>query len=68
MAEPSLPITGGCLCGAVRYQADERPTISYCHCRMCRQAYGALYGLFAVFPLAVYRFTQGEPTYYQSSP
>ena len=68
MAEPTLPITGGCLCGAVRYEADEPPSVSYCHCRMCQLAYGALYGLFAVVPLAAFRYTQGEPTYYQSSP
>ena len=69
MAEKTMPITGGCQCGAVRYEVTEEPNwVGYCHCRKCQRAYGALYGLFAVFPLAVSRFTQGEPTYYQSSP
>jgi hypothetical protein len=35
---------------------------------MCQRAYGGLYGLFASFPVEAFRYTQGEPTYYQSSP
>ena len=59
---------GGCLCGGLRYAAQARPLdAGYCHCRMCQQAYGALYGLFATFPAEAFRYTQVEPTYYQSS-
>lgn len=30
-------VTGGCLCGAVRYQANPRQdTAYYCHCRDCQ--------------------------------
>ena len=68
MAENSTPVAGGCLCGAVRYEAIGEPIVSYCHCRMCQQAYGALYGLFAVFPVETFRFTRREPAYYPSSP
>ncbi len=32
------PITGGCLCGAVRYQISAAAVdIAYCHCRMCQR-------------------------------
>jgi hypothetical protein len=34
--------TGGCLCGAVRYELRSplRPVVA-CHCKMCRRASGS---------------------------
>ena len=39
MAE--LPLTGGCMCGAVRFEIDE-PLVSsgYCHCTRCQRRTG----------------------------
>jgi hypothetical protein len=35
-------LRGGCLCGAVRYQARDVPSIvTLCHCSMCRRSVGA---------------------------
>lgn len=35
-------VSGGCLCGAVRYRVTGRPVLVYhCHCSMCRRASGA---------------------------
>ena len=61
--------TGGCLCGAIRYEADEPPfQSSYCHCRTCQRAFGSAFGLFANFHQNVFRFTLGNPKTYKSSP
>lgn len=39
---PELPLTGGCNCGAVRYEVTE-PLLraSYCHCKRCQRRTGA---------------------------
>lgn len=39
--EASLPLTGGCNCGAVRYEITE-PLLGagYCHCRRCQRRTG----------------------------
>jgi hypothetical protein len=62
------PITGGCLCGAVRYEATVAPTdVSYCHCRMCQRHFGNPVGVYVSFPDNGLRFTKGKPKLYRSS-
>ena len=41
MADVELPLTGGCGCGAVRFEVTE-PLLSasYCHCTRCRRRTG----------------------------
>lgn len=61
--------TGGCLCGAIRYEVTGTPSeVGYCHCRMCQKALGSVFGVFAIFAHRGFRFTAGEPTFYRSSP
>jgi hypothetical protein len=37
-----LPLTGGCNCGAVRFEVTEPlPIASYCHCKRCQRRSGA---------------------------
>jgi hypothetical protein len=42
MGDKPESVTGGGLCGAVRYEASEPPIDSaYCHCKMCQRWKGA---------------------------
>lgn len=39
-----MALTGGCLCGAVRYRLYGEPYhVTHCHCRSCRKASGAAF-------------------------
>jgi hypothetical protein len=67
MPEARLPVTGGCMCGALRYEATAPPWQAfYCHCDTCRRAYG-LYMASVQFHGPDFRFTAAEPTYFRSS-
>lgn len=68
MASASLPVTGGCLCRAVRYQSQKAPIKGfYCHCKMCQKNCGGLYMATMRFIGSDFSITQGILTYYQSS-
>jgi len=58
--------TGGCQCGAVRYEIDgPLGRASICHCRMCQKAFGNAFApLVAARSL---RFVRGEPKRFRSS-
>lgn len=62
----SHTLTGGCLCGAVRYQCAAEPVMSVnCHCRSCQQASGSAYAAICMVPMAAVTVT-GEVRYYDS--
>jgi hypothetical protein len=68
MANTHVPVTGGCLCGAVRYESKTAPTEGfYCHCRSCQKFFGGLFGPYVRMARASLAFTTGTPTYYRSS-
>ena len=49
---------GGCLCGAVRYEAVREPIVSgHCHCRDCQKASGSGFIPFMLFDAGAIRFT-----------
>lgn len=60
---------GGCLCGAVRFEAADEPLwVGHCHCQSCRRNNGAALATFVGFPSAGFRYLQGEPRRFHSSP
>ena len=69
MTEGTGARTGGCLCGAVRFEATGAPVLTeFCHCNTCRRAIGAPLAAFAGFPVERFRLTGGEPVGFASSP
>ena len=61
-------LTGGCLCGAVRYAvATAVLDCNLCHCRMCQKASGGPFMVFIAVPTPAVAFTRGAPTIYASS-
>jgi hypothetical protein len=55
-------ITGGCCCGAVRYEGIELPyNVTHCHCIDCRRSSGAAFVTWASFSRNRFRFSQGQP-------
>jgi hypothetical protein len=54
------PLTGGCLCGAVRFELDEPPwAASYCHCTRCQGRTGSAASAQAVVDGNAFRLTAG---------
>jgi hypothetical protein len=58
---PDLPLTGGCLCGGVRFEIAE-PLVSavYCHCTRCQRRTGTAAAASALIAPGSLRITQGE--------
>mgnify|MGYP002630391682 CR=1 FL=1 len=58
--------TGGCLCGAVRYEVSGEPTrIVNCHCDDCRKVTGSAFATNLFFKDSDITVTQGTPKVFQ---
>ena len=57
----SLPLTGGCNCGAVRYEVTA-PLVaaSYCHCKRCQRRTGSAVSASAHPAEGAFRIVSGE--------
>jgi hypothetical protein len=58
---PDLPLTGGCLCGGVRFEV-EAPLVSasYCHCTRCQRRTGTAAAVSGRIAPGSLRIVRGE--------
>jgi len=56
-----LPLTGGCLCGGVRYEVTEPPvSAGYCHCTRCQRRTGSAAAISAAVVPGSLRIVSGQ--------
>jgi hypothetical protein len=62
----TTPITGGCVCGAVRYESSAEPMFSgICCCRNCQYMTGTGQTPVLAVPNAAFRVTKGTPRHHE---
>jgi hypothetical protein len=58
-------LTGGCMCGAIRYTISVPVTeLRACHCTTCQKGSGTQGSVNAVIPASAFNLTQGTPKRY----
>jgi len=64
-----LVLTGGCACGAVRYEIRNCTPyhVCHCHCRLCRGSTGAALVTWMTVPKASFEITKGKLKAFDSS-
>ena len=63
-----MAITGGCHCGAIRYEVEGDAIVhALCHCSDCRRSAGAPMVGWTMYPLDAVKVLQGAPKAYASS-
>ena len=56
------PYTGGCLCGAIRYEFTAEPeTVYICHCTDCQKISASAFGVSVRVKAENFKITKGEP-------
>jgi hypothetical protein len=59
----TLTHTGGCACGAVRFQVRGQPLFgTVCHCKFCQRRLASAFAVMASFPEEEVEILQGELT------
>ena len=60
--------TGGCACGAIRYEVNAEPIAMFnCHCRDCQRMTGGAYTPVVYVPAKAFKLTKGAPCFYNTS-
>src|SRR5215218_4899688 len=62
-----IPFTGGCACGAIRYESNAEPVMMlHCHCRDCQRSSGGPFSSFVVVLTEAFKLLQGSPRFHAS--
>lgn len=65
-SRPSLPLEGGCSCGAIRYEITSFPLLLYtCNCTNCQTASGSAFALNMPVAIRAFHILKGEPKGWQ---
>ena len=68
MSDKTMPYTGGCMCGAVRYEAMGEPLeVGHCHCHSCRRQTGAPVVTWVTFEADKVRFAGRTRSIHEAS-
>src|SRR6478736_6132594 len=67
MTTITTPFSGGCPCGAIRYESTAEPVMMlHCHCRDCQQSSGGPFSSFLVVPAETFKVTKGSVRFHAS--
>jgi hypothetical protein len=62
---PALPLSGGCLCEAVRFQITAMPLLVYaCHCTECQRWSGSAFSLSMPVKTGSFSLTRGQTQHF----
>jgi hypothetical protein len=60
--QPLVPVTGGCSCGAIRYEIASFPLLLLtCNCTDCQTRSGSAFALNMPVTARDFRFLKGDP-------
>ena len=67
MATVETPFSGGCACGAIRYESTAEPVLMLqCHCRDCQRSSGGPFSSFVIVPTEAFKLLKGAPRFHAS--
>jgi hypothetical protein len=62
MKRPTLPLSGGCVCGAIRFEVTARPLFVYaCHCTDCQRWSGSAFSMSMPVASQSFAVLRGQP-------
>jgi hypothetical protein len=68
MPKLKVPFSGGCACGAIRYECTAEPVMMFhCHCRDCQRSSGGPFTSFVIVPAEAFKLLQGSLRFHGSA-